>query len=394
MSEILFIASDPCIRELIDNLQPLVETPVHLETDYTSGVKRIFDNLPAAVFIQRRIGELTCDQLVGKVRMLLEGKAVPVILLSDEEVMSYAVFSEYEACFDLCLPTVELTRQVRQLLQTLPRVAWKGADAQPPLSKESEPETVESSLPAASPPATPISCIDQDGDSDGPGTTTAVDQVIFEVFHPSDPPDAASQSRDSESERVSFLMDDAPLDLFDTEPLPAPPGGDPGQEVTQPAPSLQPAAAAPQKPVTDRGRIEKSDPALFRSKYGQEPFILGVGRLEPRKNQRSRCAKGGPLRGTGKLPPPKMEIALLRRPARRGKASPGEPRRGTNIRRQVTTSPKLQPRRSASKQRRPAPMVNSSAAPCSCCASFSLSPRWTFFSPATRWRASGGSAGA
>ena len=32
-------------------------------------------------------------------------------------------------------------------------------------------------------------------------------------------------------------------------------------------------------------RFEKSDPALFRSKYGQEPFILGVGRLEPRKNQ-------------------------------------------------------------------------------------------------------------
>jgi glycosyltransferase involved in cell wall biosynthesis len=32
-------------------------------------------------------------------------------------------------------------------------------------------------------------------------------------------------------------------------------------------------------------RFADADPSLFREKYGKEPFILGVGRLEPRKNQ-------------------------------------------------------------------------------------------------------------
>lgn len=29
----------------------------------------------------------------------------------------------------------------------------------------------------------------------------------------------------------------------------------------------------------------KADPSIFRERYGQDPFVLGVGRVEPRKNQ-------------------------------------------------------------------------------------------------------------
>lgn len=32
-------------------------------------------------------------------------------------------------------------------------------------------------------------------------------------------------------------------------------------------------------------RFAEADPALFRARYGDGPFVLGVGRLEPRKNQ-------------------------------------------------------------------------------------------------------------
>jgi hypothetical protein len=39
MSEILFIAADPAILSLIENLQPLLLPEVTLESDYTNGIK-------------------------------------------------------------------------------------------------------------------------------------------------------------------------------------------------------------------------------------------------------------------------------------------------------------------------------------------------------------------
>jgi hypothetical protein len=125
MPEILFIAIDPCILALVENLQELVEPKIWLESDYTSGIKRIFDTHPAIVFLQHKIGAVSCDKLANQVKMLLEGSPVPLVLLSEESVMSYSVVSTYEACFDLCLPLEELSFQVQQLLRTLPEIPWK-----------------------------------------------------------------------------------------------------------------------------------------------------------------------------------------------------------------------------------------------------------------------------
>ena len=132
MSEILFIAIDPVILTLVENLQQLVEPRICLESDYNSGVKRIFDTRPAIVFLQHKIGDVTCDKMANQVKMLLDGEAVPLVLLSDESVMAYSVVSTYEACFDLCLPSDELSLQVQQLLRTLPEVAWKEPAAPAP----------------------------------------------------------------------------------------------------------------------------------------------------------------------------------------------------------------------------------------------------------------------
>jgi len=125
MSEILFIAIDPCILALVENLQELVERRIWLESDYTSGIKKIFASPPSIVFLQHKIGAVACDKLANQVKMLLEGSPVPMVLLSDESVMSYSVVSTYEACFDLCLPLEELSLQVQQLLHTLPEIRWK-----------------------------------------------------------------------------------------------------------------------------------------------------------------------------------------------------------------------------------------------------------------------------
>ena len=149
MSEILFIANDPCILDLIDNLQPLIERRISRESDYNSGIKRIFDRHPTVVFLQNKIGEVTCDKLVNQVAS--DGEAVPLVLLSDEALMPKVAVSTYEACFDLCLPPDEqLSWQVQQLLHTLPKIVWKRSGAAaPPLPDQEPSQTVEFTLPAS-----------------------------------------------------------------------------------------------------------------------------------------------------------------------------------------------------------------------------------------------------
>jgi hypothetical protein len=148
MPEILFIAIDPCILALVENLQQLVKPRIWLESDYTSGIKRIFDTRPAIVFLQHQIGAVGCDKLASQVKMLLEGSPVPMVLLSEESVTSYSVVSTYEACLDLCLPLEELSLQVQQLLRTLPEISWQEMAQQVPgLLPSGTPGEISGALP-------------------------------------------------------------------------------------------------------------------------------------------------------------------------------------------------------------------------------------------------------
>ena len=150
MSEILFIAVDTSILALVENLQQLVEPRICVESDYTSGIKRIFDRHPAIVFLQHKIGQVSCDKLANQVKMLLDAEAVPLVLLSEESILSYSVVSTYEACFDLCLPLGELSRQVQLLLRRIPGIEWKESAAPAQPVEEYPPQTtMEISLPAA-----------------------------------------------------------------------------------------------------------------------------------------------------------------------------------------------------------------------------------------------------
>lgn len=156
MAEILFIASDPCIVDLVEELRQVVATPIELEADYTGGIKRIFESRPAVVFLQHKIGDLPCDKLASQINMLMEGETVPLVLLSDETGISFSVASTYSACFDLCLPLAELSWQVQQLLRTLPGISW----LEPTVPQQQEPSApepattgAEAALPAGAPGA-------------------------------------------------------------------------------------------------------------------------------------------------------------------------------------------------------------------------------------------------
>lgn len=129
MPEILFIAEAECVLALIEDLQAQLETKIHLESDYACGEERVYHVRPLAVFLQGKIGEETCDSLTDQAKIILHGQAVPLILLSDDVGIPYDQ-DQYDACFDLGLPLEELSRQVRQLLDTLPKIAWKDAFAE------------------------------------------------------------------------------------------------------------------------------------------------------------------------------------------------------------------------------------------------------------------------
>jgi len=322
MSEILFIADDKCVLAVIDNLQPLIETEIHLETDYISGVKRIFESYPAVVFLQSRIGTQSCDKLAKQVRMLLEGEAVPLILLSDEVVMSNGAFSDFQACFDLCLPMNELNLQILQLLQTVPKIALKTAASQSLSGEEQESETIEITLPdAAADFLSPFSGPDEDSGSAGTSAPFAIDTAPVETL-PCDLPAITTLPWNSEFDEDLFLTD-SPADTRASEALSAFPEGKTVREPeNKPGPAGEPAAVTQQRPFEDSRRIEKSDPSqLFGSmsesrgapsgpafkpaqrKPVQKPPPLGEEQRPtpyPKNGDRSASAAG--LRGPSALP--------------------------------------------------------------------------------------------
>jgi hypothetical protein len=307
MPEILFIAIDPCIVALIDDLQQRLKPEIHLESDYSSGIRRIFDTRPSIVFLQHKIGSVTCDKLANQVKMLLEGEAVPLVLLSDEPAMSYSVVSTYEACFDLCLPLDELSWQVQQLLHTLPEILWKESPEstapQRQMPCEAPAETtldleLELELPAGSADfSQPFPWLEEKIGENGAaslpdlgGTLTALEGNAVQPFDP---------AQDPGPEESQFLVDFLE-ERLDIEPLPLYFEGSQQQEkpapesaavpapesVITPAPAQTAAkSAAQQRAIGDLQRIEREAPGQVfgsMSETGRQPSFVAAKRFEPK----------------------------------------------------------------------------------------------------------------
>ena len=307
MPEILFIAIDPCIVALIEDLQPLLTPEIHLESDYTSGIRRIFDTRPTIVFLQHKIGSVTCDKLANQVKMLLDGEAVPLVLLSDEPAMSYSVVSTYEACFDLCLPLDELSWQVQQLLHTLPEILWKESpESTAPerqMPGEAPDETtldleLELELPAGNADfSLPFPWLEDKIGANGAaslpdvgGTLAALEGNAVQPFDPAqDPGPEDSQFL------VDFLeerLDIEPLPLYfegsqqQEKPAPESAAAPAPESVVTPAPAPSAAiSAAQQRAIGDLHRIEREAPdQVFGSMSvtGRQPFFAAAKRFEPK----------------------------------------------------------------------------------------------------------------
>lgn len=265
MPEILFIAIDPCILALVENLQELVEPRIWLESDYTSGIKRIFDTHPAVVFLQHKIGAVGCDKLANQVKMLLDGSPVPLVLLSEESVMSYAVVSTYEACFDICLPLDELSQQVQQLMRTLPEIRWKEPAPPPPAAPPSE-TTMEISLPAAA--ADLMAFPWQEAAAELGTRFPPFTGATLEAFETND---VSSDRLETSGEQEPQFLSDFLEDRFVISPLPVSFDGTNRQDAAASYP-----AAPQQESRSDLRRLEREDPRLVFEglpEPAQEPAV-------------------------------------------------------------------------------------------------------------------------
>jgi len=108
---------------LIENLQPLIEPTIEVEADYSSGIKRIFEDHPDIVFMQNTIDNVSCEKPAGQVKALLNEESTRLILLTEEASSWNCLFSAFDQCLDMYQPLDELSLQIQQLLSVLPAAA-------------------------------------------------------------------------------------------------------------------------------------------------------------------------------------------------------------------------------------------------------------------------------
>src|ERR1039457_2911852 len=125
MKEILFINGDECVNALIKDLRSKLDARIDLADDFSSGLKEVFDRHPAVVFIKKDSENVSVENLARQVKTLLDEEDLRLYLLQDESSQRYSKTANFDDSFDLCLPFEELTRQIQQMLRTIPGLEWK-----------------------------------------------------------------------------------------------------------------------------------------------------------------------------------------------------------------------------------------------------------------------------
>lgn len=131
---------------LIENLQPLIEPTIELAADYSSGIKRIFEDHPDVVFMQNTIDSVSCEKPAGQVKALLDKESTRLILLTDEASSWNSLFSAFDQCLDIYQPLEELSLQIQQLLSDLPTAAIRSDSVATEIVNQPESIDVELSI--------------------------------------------------------------------------------------------------------------------------------------------------------------------------------------------------------------------------------------------------------
>lgn len=155
MTDILFIANDPRILALIEKLHLAGGRKIAVESDYSSGISRIFDEQPAVVFLQNTINGVSCERPANQVKMLLGKEQIRLVLLSDDALDLHNLDLAFDSSIDISLPVEELNLQFQRLMPLLQQSVSNEA-VEPAPRAFLEAESIELSLPLDMDPFPPF----------------------------------------------------------------------------------------------------------------------------------------------------------------------------------------------------------------------------------------------
>lgn len=141
MLTILFISDDTRVADLVARFQPKLKARMRLALDFDQGLKEVFDNRPAAVFIQGDISGISGETVARHIKTLLRTDAPRIVLMYAAPLAVQGAKKWFDDTVDLSLPPAELLEQLSRRLREIAPAHWLEHDGVPaaPAASNSEP---------------------------------------------------------------------------------------------------------------------------------------------------------------------------------------------------------------------------------------------------------------
>ncbi|WP_298436403.1 hypothetical protein [Geobacter sp.] len=176
MNTLLFISDDMRAAELVSALQTYCLAKIRLAPDFDQGLREVFDNRPAAVFIQSEISGISGETVARHIKTLLRGDSPRIVLSHSSPLKLQGGKKWFDDTIDLSLPEEELRALFRGQVTAIGAELWlEGAEnpssPEPPPSEVASPPPGEQRLP---PPESEREFEFFDWEIPGPGQEPAV----------------------------------------------------------------------------------------------------------------------------------------------------------------------------------------------------------------------------
>lgn len=125
MISILFISDDARAAELLALLQPHCRVRMRLSADFDEGLKEVFDNRPAAVFIQNSISGISGETVARHIKTLLRGDAPRIVLAHRANLTLQGGKKWFDDTFDFALPEQELLTAFKKQVVAIAPEQWQ-----------------------------------------------------------------------------------------------------------------------------------------------------------------------------------------------------------------------------------------------------------------------------
>uniref|UniRef100_A0A831XDN6 Uncharacterized protein n=1 Tax=Geobacter metallireducens TaxID=28232 RepID=A0A831XDN6_GEOME len=157
MLTILFISDDTRVADLVARFQPKLKARMRLARDFDEGLKEVFDNRPAAVFIQGEISGISGETVARHIKTLLRADAPRIVLMHTAPLLVQGAKKWFDDTVDFSLPSAELLEQFGRRLREIAPAHWLDRDDVPaaPAAGNSGTETVYAAPAGPSPSGEP-----------------------------------------------------------------------------------------------------------------------------------------------------------------------------------------------------------------------------------------------